>query len=556
MRRALTVYLVPLASGLCLSLCFPSLHLYYLVWVALAPLVYVSSLEPCVRRGALQWFLAGWMFHSFLLQWLMANIFWAGGWAVLGYQLLVLALALFWGFLGAGWSYLLRRRPSFGAPLLAGLFLAVEWMHANFATGFGWSALAYSQGPNLALLQWAALGGAALVALPIIYANAAIGLFFARTPGRWGHLIAAAVVAVAMHLGGAAMLDLPNYKSQPLKAAVFQSNYTNEMKWDGEYTIDMVERAASHSAKLEEFQPLDLMVWPEALVMYDYQHPELFGWMKEYAASQDTALLTGTVRYEDNRNYNSSVLLSRVGEVAGYYDKVHLVPFGEYVPFEEYLGFVQQVVQSSVDHGVDQKVLETDGIRIGPLICFEVLYPGMSQRLRAGGAQVLAVMTNLAWFGSSSAIAQEIEIARLRSVESRLPLLHASNTGVSGAFDPWGRFSAVDTWVTASGRLVQRDPDALLTGTAAGLRMAHRRALGAFDVAAPAHHPFPGGPVLTPLILLFLTALLCGAVFLPMPRWPLPQESTPEAPPMTPQVASAEKPSSEVFPTPPDDISI
>lgn len=560
MRRVLTTMLVPAACGVTLAFAFPGFHLYFLAWIALAPLVYLTAQSPCARRGALQWGIAGWAFHSFQLQWLIANVFWAGGWAIIGYQLLVLALVVFWALLGAGWSILLQRRPALGAPLLVGLFICVEWIHANFASGFGWSALAYSQGLDLPLLQWAALGGTALVAMPILYVNASLGLFFARAPWRWGHLCAALIIAVLMHLGGAAMLDVPDHKSLPLKAGVFQSNYTNEMKWDGEYTIDMVERAARHSAQLEEFQPLDLMVWPEALVMHDYEHPELYGWMKEYAETKDTALLTGTVRYEDNRNYNSSVLLSRKGEIAGYYDKVHLVPFGEYVPFEEYLGFVQQVVNSSVDHGVDQKVLETDGIRIGPLICFEVLYAGMSQRLRADGARVLAVMTNLAWFGSSSAIAQEIEIARVRAVESRLPLLHASNTGVSGAFDPWGRFDPVDTWATASGRLVQRDADPGTEGAKAGLRMAHRRALGAFDIAAPAAHPFPGGPVLVPIGFVFLTVLLVVVAFLPPINlhWQRAAAAAPASGEVTsPPPASAAPPAGqEVFPSPPDDISI
>jgi apolipoprotein N-acyltransferase len=509
MGRSWIFYGVPVGCGLLLGLCFPSAHWYFLAWGALAPLVYLTAQAPCPKRAALQWFIAGWVFHSFVLQWLMANIFWAGGWAVVGYQLMVLALSVFWALLGGSWFVLLRRAPHLGAPLFAGLFLCVEWIHANTFSGFGWCALVHSQGPDLALMQWAAIGGTALVALPIAYGNAALGLFFAGTAWRWQHLGAAVALAVAMHVGGALMLGSPDYQTQPLRAGVFQSNYTNEMKWDGEFTIDMVERAARHSTALEEFQPVDLMVWPEALVMYHFEREELLERLRGYAVDNDTALFTGTVRHEGNNSFNSSVLISKAGEVAGVYDKVHLVPFGEYVPFEEWLPFVKQVVQSNVAAGDAQHVLESDGVKVGPLICFEVLYAPMAAKLRGLDARTLAVVTNLAWFGSSSAIAQEIEIARVRAIETRLPLVHASNTGVSGVFDPWGRFEGVDSWATFDGRLSQRE------GTGDPMALAHRRALGAFDVAAPAQQPLPGGPVYVPMVFLLLTALLAGLAYLP-----------------------------------------
>jgi apolipoprotein N-acyltransferase len=551
MRRVLLSLAAPAACGVALGLAFPTAHWYVIAWFALAPLVYLSALRPCAKWGALQWFIAGWAFHSFLLQWLVTNIFWAGGWAVIGYQILVLALALIWGLLGGVWSILLRRAPHLGALLFAGLFLIVEWLHANLASGFGWSALAYSQGPDLPLLQWASIGGTALVALPIVYFNAALGLFFARVSGRWVHLGAAIALAIVMHAGGVFLMGQPDYHSRPLRAGVYQSNYPNEMKWDGEYTIDMVERAVKHSARLEEYQPVDLMVWPEALVMFDYRHPELLEPMRGYAVDNETTLLTGTVRTEEGKGFNSSVIISKSGEVTGHYDKVHLAPFGEYVPFADLIPFVQQVVRSAVDAGDEQKVLESDGIRVGTLICFETLFPPMAAKLRAMDSRLLAVITNLAWFGSSNAIGQELEIARVRAIETRLPLVHASNTGISGAFDPWGRFESVDSWATFDGQLSQRE------GVMDPMAFAHRRALGAFDIAAPASHPMPWGPVYMPFIFMAMTALIAGLAFLPDWKRMFPaaaEGATPSAPAPATQVSP--KKGEAVFPPPPDDISI
>lgn len=550
MRRVLISLAVPAACGVMLGLCFPTAHWYFLAWFALAPLIYLSSLRPCAKWGGLQWFIAGWVFHSFLLQWLITNIFWAGGWAIIGYQILVLALALFWGLLGAGWSVLLRKAPHFGALYFVGIYLIVEWLHANLASGFGWSALAYSQGPDLPMLQWAAIGGTSLVALPILYFNAALGLFFAGKPARWVHLGASVVLAVVMHLAGGFLMGAPDYHSKPLRTGVFQSNYTNEMKWDGEYTIDMVERAVKHSARLEEYQPVDLMVWPEALVMFDYNHPELLGPMRGYAVDNQTTLLTGTVRNDGEKGFNSSIIISKSGEVAGYYDKVHLAPFGEYVPFANLIPFVQQVVRSAVDAGDEQKMLEADGIRVGTLICFETLFPPMAAKLRAMDARLLAVITNLAWFGSSNAIAQELEIARVRAIETRLPLVHASNTGISGAFDPWGRFESVDSWATFDGQLSQRE------GITDPMAFAHRRALGAFDIAAPVKHPLPWGPLYLPFLWMALTVALAALAFLPEWKRFLPAPAVPA--PAKPEQAAAPKPKKgdATFPLPPDDISI
>lgn len=539
MRRLLIPLGLPALSAVLLALSFPAAHLWWLAWVALAPLVWAGARQQGMRPVALQWFLAGWLFHTLTLQWLFANVFWAGGWAIIGQQLLVTALALFWAGMGALWKWLHARAPRWSPLLLAGLFIAVEWGHANLFTGFGWSAIAYSQGPDLALLQVAALGGTALVALPIVYLNAALGLFFARTPWRLAHLAAALLLAAAMHGAGALMLGAPDRGSAPLRAGIFQSNYTNEMKWDGEYTLEMIERAVRHSARLEEFEPVDLMVWPEALVMHDFSHPQIVGWLREYAQQQDTVLYTGAVRRDGAKSFNSSVLVSRTGEVADSYDKVHLAPFGEYVPFENLIPFVQQVVQSSTNPGEEQKVLESDGIRIGPLICFEVLFSPMSQKLRAMGARTLVVITNLAWFGHSAAIRQELEIARLRAIEARLPLIHAGNTGISGVFDPWGRFESVDSWATFDGRLSQ------LEERGDPMMLAHRRAVGAFDLAAPAPHPLPGGPVWMPVALMALTALL-GA-------WAVFSARRPQAPAAAPPPPQpAEKPKA----APSDDISI
>ncbi len=201
-------------------------------------------------------------------------------------------------------------------------------------------------------------------------------------------------------------------------------------------------------------------------------------------------LFTGAARWEDGRAYNSSYLIDEDASILGVYDKIHLAPFGEYIPFAQYLPFVGRFVPSigQMTPGTEPAVLRVGDRALGPLICFEMLFPPMSQRLRANGADFIAVVTNLGWFGRSNALPQEIDIARIRAIETRLPLVHSANTGISGVFDPWGRFSMVDAIVHPAGHLV---------ATRDGIRprdIIMHRLVGAFDLAQPAPRPVPYPP--------------------------------------------------------------
>ncbi|MCH8204905.1 MAG: hypothetical protein IID09_07050, partial [Candidatus Hydrogenedentes bacterium] len=170
--------------------------------------------------------------------------------------------------------------------------------------------------------------------------------------------------------------------------------------------------------------------------------------------------------------------------IVGTFDQIHLAPFGEYIPLSNYLPFVARFVPSigGMTPGTDPTVMQVGDRALGPLICFEMLFPPMSQRLRAEGADFIVVVTNLGWFGRSNALPQELDIARIRAIETRLPLVHSANTGISGVFDPWGRFSVLETTLHPAGHIVPtRD-------------VVMRRLVGAFDLPEPATPPVPFPP--------------------------------------------------------------
>lgn len=495
-------YGIALCCGAVLALAFPGYHLYFLAWILLAPVVWASSREADAAGAAAQWFAAGWAFHTILLQWLMSNVYWAGGWAFIGYQVLVLPLALYWALAGYVWAWMSKREPRLAALSFAVLWAVMEYLQATLFSGFGWGALAYSQGPDLAFAQWASVGGTLLIGFFLAYVNAAAGLAAARRELRWLHLATAASVLIVSHLAGSMLIEAAPPAEPARKVGVFQPNFTNELKWDAEYTLDMVARAVHHSSSLEDYKPVDLMVWPEATLMADFNYPEVLTPLADYTTSRETVLVSGTVRYDHNESYNSVVLVGKDGQVGGYYDKVHLVPFGEYIPFKEILGFLEQIVPSNAAMGREQHVLESDGLKIGPLICFEVLYAPMAEELRSMGAQVLTVGTNLSWFGTSSAIPQELEIARFRAIETRLPLIHSANTGISGVFDPYGRFQCADMSIGARGRLIE------WTRLESPAQTMRQRMVGAFDLPAPAVRILSFGPPVAPYVFIALALVL------------------------------------------------
>ncbi len=514
-------YAAALLSGALLACCFPVFHLYFLAWVALIPLLYRATKQTPLGAGT-QFFVAGWVFHSVLLQWLCANIFWGGGWALIGYQLLCIGLALFWGMLGVTWTWAHQRAPkTAGALLFASLWVFMEWLHANLFTGFGWSALGYSQGPDLLLVQWAAVGGVSAVSFLMILFNGLVVLALRERAWRLQRAGAAALILLGSHGVGWLLLDKADYQSAPFTAGIFQSNFPQEMKWDWEYADEMVRMAAHQSERLTAFEEVDCFFWPEALVMGDYKQPIHFERLTGLTKETGKPLFTGTVRddREQRKSYNSSVLIGADGEEEGYYDKVHLAPFGEYIPLDQYLPFLRQIVPVDVDAGKQQRVLEAAGRRFGPMICFEVLFAPMAEELRNMGADILVVVTNLGWFGMSSAIPQELELARLRAIETRLPLVHTANTGISAVVDPWGRIQVVNAALGYRDRYVKWEEESV-----APRSVIMRRRLGALPVAAPGKRPIPYGPVAFPFVTMALAGLLLVAVLVYPKREDLPPE--------------------------------
>lgn len=502
MHFALGPYFLSIACGVALGLSFPTWHVYPLAWVALVPL-FRRVFHYAPRGAALQFFAAGFAFHLVLLQWLMSNVYWAGGWAWWGYVALCAALSLFWGAIGAIWAFSQQQArwlPAwFSLPVLWG---SMEYLQSFLFSGFGWSAIAYSQATDLWLAQWASLGGIWLISAFVVACNVLLAQAWNATALQRRVLYAGAAVGLVLvtHTTGAGMMRAADYERAPLTTTIVQADFPLEMKWDPEYTVEMVRNAAEKSRIACRGEDVDLIVWPESLIMEDIERPAILEEVSLLTRDTGAALFAGAHRTnpETGNSMNSAYYIDPNGVVIDYYDKIHLAPFGEYVPFGEYLPFIESVVPAigDIEKGSDEKVFSIAGRRFGPLICFEVIFPPMAESLRERGADFLIVITNLGWFGASNAIAQELEIARMRAIETRLPLVHCANTGMSGVFDPWGRFTPIDIYFEDKDSVFKVAPEHL------PLKMA--RMAGVLPVAAPGDRMWEAGPWLLPNVMLAL----------------------------------------------------
>ncbi|HOK08813.1 MAG TPA: apolipoprotein N-acyltransferase [Candidatus Hydrogenedens sp.] len=430
-------------TGILAFLSFPNFHFYILIWVAFVPLFITFFLETKPKKVALYFFISGWVFHSLTLNWLIVNMFWVGGPAFIGYQLLSMGLSAFWAIIGFLVSkHFSHQNSIFRNYVFGALWVGMEWVQAHALTGFGWCNLGYSQGPNLLFSQLTSLGSVPLLSFFIILANIFIAEAIIQKTHRLKSIIHVVCVILVVHFIGWLLLLNTSIKEGTTRVAIIQPNFPQEMKFDPIWYRDMVEWAVQYSNTLLKNQKVDIVFWPEALVMTDYSTPGILDLLQDFAQKQSVHLITGTTRLdEEGGDYNSCVWINPEGNVMDYYDKVHLAPFGEYLPLAQFLPFLRNILPYDVSSGKEQKIFSiNEHNKIGPLICFEVLFSNMAHHLRKNGATALVVLTNLSWFGGTNALPQELEICRMRAIETRLPVIHCTNTGISGIFDPHGKF--------------------------------------------------------------------------------------------------------------------
>ena len=454
-------------TALLTVLSFPPLNTGEFAYAFAVPAVLWAYRKPSLKRFAITVLAAQAVAWTILLSWLHHVTF-------LGLFLLgpfVGAWVGLW-YLGAWWVVprMLGRKNGLRiiAMLgLAGLWVLLEWTRTWVLGGFPWLPLAASQWKQVSVLQIAAFTGAygvsfALITVNLGFAAYAHRLFFERLKGfnrrSQEFFTAMFILVVCLTVHVQETLNQRQYRTPYANIAVVQPYIPQEIKWDPSRSAGILEVLTTTSERAAATRP-DFIVWPEAVTPYAIRGDDAVKtWTENLDARLGVPLLLGSVGIENKgqpdevwRN-GAFVVDPVVGLQTTGYSKRKLVPFGEFVPLRPVLGWLNKFVpigDGDFEPGETASPLlitgKNDAYAVGPLICYEDIYPQLSRESILSGSDMLVVLTNNGWFGERGAAYQHASHAVLRAVESRRPLVRCGNGGWSGWIDEFGNIRATVT---------------------------------------------------------------------------------------------------------------
>ena len=442
-------------SGLLLASSFPPFRFEAFIWMSLVPLLWSFDRKHPHEAFALG-FLSGFIAYGIIIWWVKVAMINFGGlapwlaWFVTA--LLVAYMALYIGLFG---YFLVRLFPNGGFSrlmLAAPLWVTLEMIRAYVLSGFPWALIGYSQYRILPVVQIADLVGVYGISFFILAVNASIWHFF-RYPQKAPFVVVggiAGLAAIVVGYGYLRLFEVPTEAGPKIRpAGIVQGNTDQLIKWNPKYREAIVKNHEGLTMVLsEEFRKGQhavppLIVWPEAAApLFFEEEPFWQKRMSEIARRSEAYLLFGALRVDRSNSslkfFNSAYLLGPDGSEVGRYDKIHLVPFGEYVPLGPLLFFVKKLVPvlGTTVPGEEAKVFHIPGGSFGVLICFEAIFPRVVRQFKT--AQFLVNITNDAWYGHTAASEQHLSMVTLRAVEHRVPIVRAANTGISAIIDARG----------------------------------------------------------------------------------------------------------------------
>jgi apolipoprotein N-acyltransferase len=466
-------WLLALVSGGLQVIIFPAPALSFLSWIALAPLL-VAILDPYGSSGPAipmrdpRPALAR---HAFLLAyacgiiWYAGSCFWIvrvmhsyGGLSLLTALFIIALFALAGGLFYAAFGLLLvlaarsRSHPLRNALLLSPFFWVALELARDRITSFPWNLLGAAEVGNIALTRIAVLTGTYGISFEIALVNAAFATALLLGPRARGRMLLLAI-AIAALLESGRFVPLPPSPHDHV-ATLVQTNIPilQQQDWTNEYfraTLTDLERTTTTAAKQAEHdQGLPgLIVWPEAPAPFLGGDPYFTAQMSQLARESSAYVVVGHIGQkpahapEPARIFNSAAVVAPTGEWSARYDKIHLVPFGEYVPFERIFSFASGLTKEvgEFSRGESRRPLRAGNHNLGIFICYEAVFPEEVREFANNGAEVFINISDDAWFGRSGAPEQHLNQARMRAIENRRWLLRSTNNGITAVIDPLGR---------------------------------------------------------------------------------------------------------------------
>ncbi|MCQ4084882.1 apolipoprotein N-acyltransferase [Streptomyces sp. RB6PN25] len=425
-----------LVSGAVAALTFPAPSLWWLAYVALVPLILLIRGAATPGRAVLDGWLGGTGFMIAVHQWLIPNL-----------TVFIIPIGALLGALWIPFGWLTRRllgqapgTPGPGRALAAVLLLPSAWLMAEVVRswqylGGPWGLLGASQWQVRPALRLASVGGVWLLSFLVVAVNTAVAALVALPRAR--AVAVASLLAVALVVWGVwSWAPLPP-RAGSVRIAIVQTGVING-------PLARFNEGVQLTRRLVGLHP-DLVVWGESSVGFDLSvHPELTARLAALSRQVGADLLVNVdaERADQRGIYKTSVLVGPQGPTGDRYDKMRLVPFGEYIPFRSVLGWATKVGRAANvnrHRGTRQVIMDVGPLRVGPLICFETAFPDMSRHLASMGAQVLVAQSSTSTFQGSWAPEQHASLAALRAAETWRPMVHATLTGISAVYDAEGR---------------------------------------------------------------------------------------------------------------------
>lgn len=440
-----------------LALSFPKYGHPAVAFIALVPLLVALSgwngrarvPGTSARRGFFLGLLAGFIHYAGTVYWTGATVSTFGGLpvfvAVIVAALLALYMATYVAVFGAVVATFTRRFGLGGLWLAPAAWVSLEYLRGILIGGFPWIPLGNTMVTLLPIAQLASVVG--VYGLTIFVALLNTGFTVAAiAAGRQRMITAASTIAVIAGVsiwGGMRLSADELTPGTPIKVGLIQGNIAQNDKWNPARATMILDRYLKLSEQAVT-NGAQFVIWPEASTPFYFEEDISGGQVRGLARTLGVPVLLGSDELEDGppqKYYNSAFMLDTHGTTAAIYRKIHLVPFGEYVPFQNLLFFVGPLVEavSAFSAGTRVTMLPVEGHMVSTAICYEVTYPQLAREAVREGSEMLTTITNDAWYGESSAAFQHFEMATMRAIEQGRYLVRSANTGISGIIDPYGR---------------------------------------------------------------------------------------------------------------------
>lgn len=428
-RSVKDILLVTLTSAL-LILSFPKADVWFFAWMAFVPL-FVALEGRSARSSFLYAYFCGLIFFCGVFYWFIHV-------TVVGAILIILYFSLYFGVFGYIYASARHQSKFIKVIFLSCSWVMLEFIRSHLMTGFGWAALAHSQYKNLVMLQIADVTGFYGVSFLVMMVNVSLKEIISDFKH---HRIKSAIplalsvmgLLLSVFLYGSYRMN-QTYEGPTLSVSIVQANIPQELKWYEPSWPDIMEKYKIITRQAALDHP-DLIVWPEtAFPGYLGEHDDYFDQLRRFVDELNIPLLLGTVAKEGNDYYNSAVLLDGQGRIIEQYNKLHLVMFGEYIPFRKWFPFLTDIIPIADFTPGENYVLfpsPSGKSLISTLICFEDSVPYVSREFVQRGSNLLINITNDAWFKDTKMPYMHLATSVFRAIENRRELIRAANTGIS-----------------------------------------------------------------------------------------------------------------------------